>query len=130
MNFYKYQHPFLTFRWVNTVTMIERSRFFHNQTNYSKEYIQPKKKKSIKGLLTFLFYSWCEPWKDCYLKYFRAFGLPISLRSHNKLRLSRGFEMKEDTIKRSTTEKNKIDGKFVCSQFIYHTSDNYCTLSE
>ena len=38
--------------------------------------------------------------------------------------------MKEDAIKHSTTEKNKTDGKFVRSQFIYHTSDNYCTLSK
>ena len=41
-----------------------------------------------------------EPWKYYYFKYFRAFGVPI---------LSRGFETKQDAIKRSTTEKNKIE---------------------
>ena len=65
-----------------------------------------KKANSIKSILAFLFKLLFEPWKDYYFKYFRAFGVPISLRSRNKLRLSRGFETKQYAIKRSTTEKN------------------------
>ena len=61
----------------------------------------------------------CKPWKDYYLKYFWAFGLPISLRSRNKLRLSRGFETEEDAIKRSTTEKNKIEMVSLCILSLY-----------
>ena len=60
-----------------------------------------------------------EPWKGYHLKYFRAFGLPISLRSRNKLRLSRGFETEEDAIKRSTTEKNKIEMVSLCILSLY-----------
>ena len=53
------------------------------------------------------------------LKYFRAFGLPISLRSRKKLRLSRGFETKQDAIKRSTAEKNKIETVSWCIFSLY-----------
>ena len=68
-----------------------------------------KETSSIKSILTFLFQLLFKPWKDYYFKYFRAFGVPISLRSPNKLRLSRGFETKQDAIKCSTTEKSNID---------------------
>ena len=59
-----------------------------------------------------------EPCKVYYLKYFRAFSLPISLPSRNKLRLSRGFETKEEAIKRSTTEK-KIETVRLCILSLY-----------
>ena len=54
-----------------------------------------------------------------YLKYFRASGLPISLRSRNKLRLSRGFETKQDAVKRSIAEKNKIETVSWCIFSLY-----------
>ena len=56
INFHKYQHPFLTFRWVNARTMIERSimhgpvsGIFQNQTNCSKDIFSTKRLIQLKA---------------------------------------------------------------------------------
>ena len=39
---------------------------------------------------------------------FRAFGVPLSMRNRNKLRLLQGFETKKDAVERTEVTKAKI----------------------
>ena len=44
------------------------------------------------------------------MNFFRAFGVPVSLRNRNKLRLIKTFETKKDALERTILTNEKIKG--------------------